>query len=259
MAEFENLSLRQALEKLKADQSKENLLKASRALINTKVLCPAKWDKEPTMEEDGNMHFAPDTRVQLMVVTNKEGQKFYPFFTGMQEVQNLYKEEPVQCLILGLPQYLNFLKASEGGIQGIVIDPASLNVVFPTKFVEGIAKAEKNPLNQNTIHKGEKVHVRNLSKEYQDLEAALISTGFHEKPVRAIYIKERMEDPQNPDKTHWFVIVDSDELDTGIFNRIGAACRDAMHGKQMEFMFTDQKLGSDIARTSKPIYTRVMH
>lgn len=256
MEQFSNPSLLAALEALKKDNTNENLLRAAHALLDTKVLCPAKWDKEPQKDEQGALHFAGDTRIQLMVVTNSQGQRFYPFFTSMDQVKALYKEEHISCLILTLHQYLPFLQAAKGDIEGIVVDPAGVNVVFPTGFVEGIAKADKKPLNQTMIRKGDKVHLKNLSGEYQDLEAALISAGFHDKAVRNIYIKERMDDPGNPDKTHWFVIVDADTPDTGIFNRIGTACKNVMHGKNMEFMFASQKLGQDIARSSRPIYTR---
>lgn len=256
MEQFSNPSLQSALEALKENQNNENLLKVSHALLNTKVLCPAKWDKEPEKEPNGALHFTGDTKIQLMVVTNNDGQKFYPFFTNMDQVKGLYKEEPINCLVLTLQQYLPFLLAAKGDIEGIVVDPAGANVVFPTNFVEGIAKASRKNLNQTMIRKGEKIHLKNLTDEYQDLEAALISAGFHEKGVKNIYIKERMDDPAAPEKTHWFVLVDADDLDTGIFNRIGAACKEVMHGKDMEFMFTNQKLGQDIAKTSKPIYTR---
>lgn len=255
---FHNRGLEQALTNLKKEQSKENLLKASRALLDTKVLAPAKWDKEPEVMENGDTRFSPDTKISLMVVTNSKGQRMFPFFTSMDEVRKLYKEGPANCLILTLKQYLPFIEAAGEDIVGAVINPAGLNVVFPSEFLKGINKADTKPLNQHTIRKGDKVHVKNLDKNYQDLEAALISAGFHNKPIRAIYIKERMDDPGNPEKTHWFVVVDSDELDTTLFQNIGAACKDVMHGKEMEFMFTDQKLGADIARTSKPIYSRLM-
>lgn len=255
--EFKNLSMQEALTNLKADRSHENLLAAAEALLNTKVMIPAKWDKEPAMDEFGQLRFDPDTKVSLMVIQGDTGMRFFPAFTEMEEVKKFYKENQVTCLILSLDQYLPFVKAAGEDVFGIVVDPMGVNVPFKADFLEGIANAQKQRLNQNTIHKGENVRLKNTGKDAEEMETVLISTGFHEKDIRRIFLKERMDDLENPEKSHWFVVIDSDRLDTGIFSRIGQAARKASHGKDIEFMFTDQKLGQDVARTSKPIYERV--
>lgn len=51
-------------------------------------------------------------------------------------------------------------------------------------------------------------------------------------------------------------LVDANEKDTGIFTRLTAAIRGVVKDQELEFMFSDSKLGQDIARTSKPIYVR---
>ena len=254
--EFKNTSMQQAMSLLREEQTQENMLAAAEALLNTKVMIPARWDKEPQTDENGQLNFAPDTKISLMVISSDNGMRFFPAFTEMEEVKKFYKDNQVTCLILSLDQYLPFLTSAKDTMTGIVIDPKGINMPFKTDFLEGIRKANKQRLDQNTIHKGQKIHLKNVGKEAQNLEAALISTGVHEPAIRAIYLKERVDDPMHPEKSHWFIVVDSDRLDTGIFNRIGQTCRPAANGKDMEFMFADQKLGHDIASTSTAIYTR---
>ncbi len=255
--EFKNASMQQAMENLRADHSQTNMLAAAEALLNTKVMIPAKWDKEPQTDEFGQLRFEPDTKVSLMVISAENGMRFFPAFTEMEEVKKFYQDHQVTCLILSLDQYLPFLTSAKDTMTGIVIDPKGINMPFKTDFLEGITKANKQRLDQNTIHKGQHIHLKNVGKEAEKLEATLISSGFHEPDVRAIYLKERVDDLKHPEKSHWFIVVDSDRLDTGIFNRIGQTCRPACNGRDMEFMFADQKLGRDIASTSNPIYTRV--
>lgn len=281
--QFNNEILAQALAGMRAAQNQETLLRAVQALLDTKVLAPAKWDKEPTRNEDGSMNFDPDTRVSLMVVAGNDGSKYFPMFTSMEEVRNFYGKNPINCLILSIDQYLPFLQAAkeepasadtqaeeakaEGedkpvsrGIRGIVVDPAGADVPFETKFLEGVRQAYKRPLQQNTIQKGDKIWLKNPENgaAKDAMEAALISGGFHEPKVKAIYLKERMENPEKPEETHWFVVIDSDELDTGIFARIGELCRAAANGREVEFIFTNQGVAQKVAQSSKPIYTRAV-
>ncbi|MCF0245993.1 MAG: enhanced serine sensitivity protein SseB C-terminal domain-containing protein [Ileibacterium sp.] len=255
---FSNPSLQQALWAFRKEQNNGNLLKVAQALLNTQVMAPAKWDKEPETDENGAIRFAPDTTISLMVVTNPQGGKYFPMFTDMEEVRKFYQDAEVQCLILTMQQYLPFLTGNPE-VSGIVVDPKGADIPFNTQFLEGVANAGAAggaSLQQNTIHKGDHILLKNVDASIADLEAELISSGYHDPAIRAIYIKERIEDRDHPEKTHWFIVVDSDELDTGIFTRIGNRCKTVCHGKDMEFMFTNQKLGQDVAASSKAIYQR---
>lgn len=198
--EFKNTSMQQAMSLLREEQTQENMLAAAEALLNTKVMIPARWDKEPQTDENGQLNFAPDTKISLMVISSDNGMRFFPAFTEMEEVKKFYKDNQVTCLILSLDQYLPFLTSAKDTMTGIVIDPKGINMPFKTDFLEGIRKANKQRLDQNTIHKGQKIHLKNVGKEAQNLEAALISTGFHEPAIRAIYLKERVDDPMHPEK-----------------------------------------------------------
>lgn len=256
--EFHNESMQQAMADLRKDQNHGNLLAAAQALLNTKVMIPAKWDREPEKDEYGQLRFDPQTKVSLMVIQAENGSRFFPAFTDMEEVKKFYKDHSVTCLILSMDQWMPFLESAKENMNGIVVDPAGVNMPFKTEFLEGIQKANKKSLAQNTIHKGQNIHLKNAGKDAEALEAALITSGFHEPDIRAIYLKERLEEPGS-DKTHWFIVVDSDKLDTGIFSRIGETCRPVCNGKDMEFMFANQKLGQDVAKTSVPIYSRAVN
>ena len=72
---FNNEILREALERLREDNRDENLIKVASLLVDTKIMIPAKWDKEPEVDEKGQLHFEPDTKVMPMVVTNENGLK----------------------------------------------------------------------------------------------------------------------------------------------------------------------------------------
>lgn len=252
--EYKNPILLEALKSFREDQTNENLYKASHALLNTKVMTPAVWDKDPLSGQSGDLIFSPETRISLGVVRGQDDSLFFPVFTSSEEVQKFYKDKEVRCLILELNQILPFLAAAEGNVKGIVADPAGVNVPFNEEFLKGISEAYKKTLEQNTIHKGTQIVLKDPQDSVDDLEAALITSGFNDPAINAIYLKERMD---SETESHWFIVVDSNELDTAIFQRIGENCKPASHGKNMEFLFTNQKLGADVAAGSSPIYTRL--
>ncbi len=261
---FDNDILRKALENFRADSSDENLVKAAQALVDTKIMIPAKWDKEPTTDEEGKMHFSPDTKVAPMVVTNENGVRLFPFFTSVEEVKKLYGEKGTNCVVMSMDQYMPMLLKAKKDITGVVVDPAGADVPFPTEFIQNFLKAYRSPLRQQEINSGQNLYLRNPEGDLQDMEAALISGGFHDPAIEAIYLKERLETDkpvEKPEdaKVHWFILVDAAEKDTGIFTRLSELIKPAAGGKDIEFMFADTKLGRDIKKTSQPIYTKMFH
>lgn len=258
--QFDNDILRSALQKMREDNSDENLLKAGQALIDTKVMIPAKWDRDPVEDEQGRIKFSPDTKITPMIVTNESGTKLFPFFTSVEEVKKLYGDQGTNCLVMSVDQYMPMLLSAKNEITGIVVDPAGVDVPFPTDFLAGFVKAYRSPLKQEEISRGQNVYLKNPEGNLQDMEAALISGGFHDPEINEIYLKERLE-TENPEegKTHWFILVDASEKDTGIFTRLSALVKPVAQGKDIEFMFADTKLGRDIKKTSQPIYVKMFH
>ena len=255
MEQYQNDILLEALVRMKETHADEDLLKAGQALMDTRVYVPAKWDKEPTKLENGKIRFPKDAKMAFMTAASQDGTKMFPVFTSVAEMKNAFGEPGVNCLLLSSEQFLPMVRSAKGDVDGIVVDPAGVNVRFPSDFLIGFADAYKTPLKQENLAQNSNVYLRDLTGDQQDLEAALISAGFHDKAINAIYMKERLKDPNKPDTT-LFILVDANEKDTGIFTRLTAAIRGVVKDQELEFMFSDSKLGQDIARTSKPIYVR---
>lgn len=259
---FNNEVLREALERLREDNSDENLIKAASVLVDTKIMIPAKWDKEPEVDEKGQLHFAPDTKVSPMVVTNENGVRLFPFFTSVEEMKKLYGEKGVNCLVLGMVQYMPLLMSAKEDIYGIVVDPKGVDMPFPTELLMDFAQKVRSNLKPILKSDNEKILLQDPKGNLQDLEAALISYGFHEPAIKALYLKERIEtngsqdQPENA-KANWFIIVDVAERDTGIFQRISEVVRPLAQGRDIEFTFADTAIGEDIKKTTMPIYTKM--
>ena len=161
------------------------------------------------------------------------------------------------CLPLTFRQLMPLVIQAKDEVDGIVINPKHANIPFRYQMLKGMYDTVNKKVNPTTIRKGEKVHLKNPETNYNDLEAALISSGFHEEHINKIFLKERIPDLEHPEQTHWFVVIDTSDPDPKVFERIADLCKDALHGIGLEFMFTNQKLGQDIANSSRPIYEKM--
>lgn len=261
---FNNEILREALERLREDNRDENLIKVASLLVDTKIMIPAKWDKEPEVDEKGQLHFEPDTKVMPMVVTNENGLKLFPFFTSVEEMKKLYGEKGVNCIVLGMVQYMPLLMSAKEEIYGIVIDPKGVDMPFPTDLLMEFAQKVRSNLKPILKSEKEKLLLQDPKGNLQDLEAALISYGFHEPAIQALYLKERLElnhsedQPENA-KANWFIIVDVAERDTGVFQRISDVVRPLAQGRDIEFTFADTEIGENVKKTTMPIYTKMFN
>lgn len=179
-------------------------------------------------------------------------------------MKKLYGEKGVNCIVLGMVQYMPLLMSAKEEIGGIVIDPKGVDMPFPTELLMEFAQKVRSNLKPILKSDQEKILLQDPKGNLQDLEAALISYGFHEPAIKALYLKERLEvnhpeDNAEEAKTNWFIIVDVVERDTSIFQRIAEVVRPLAQGRDIEFMFADTEIGEDIKKTTMPIYTKMFN
>lgn len=265
MPQYENKALEEAAKKFREKPDPNALIQVATTFMLQPVYVPIGLEKEPETDENGNFIIDESHQPKMIAVKTKDGKVFFPVFSTPQQARNFYKEQEVMLIPLAFRQYMPMIEAAKDEVEGLVVDPAGANVPFKYPLLKGMMdsmrknqpKADPNRrVNPARINRGQKIHLRNPEGRFNDLEAALISSGFHEQHINKIFLKERLPDLDKPEETHWFVVVDSSENDPKIFERIAELCKDALHGKEMEFIFTNQKLGKDIAASSKPLYEK---
>lgn len=261
MSDYKNERAQKAVDQFRANQNPQNLAQVAAALISSPLLLAVQSEKEPAKNVSGQYVLSPEDKFDLLAVRSNKGDVFFPMFTSTEEGRKVYSDKNVFFLPMLFGQYMPILDAHKEKANGIVINPKGANVPLRYDLLKGIAdsaakRSQKTSLNMNSIKKGQKIHLRNPQGNIDDLEAALISGGFHEEGINRIFLKERVVDPEHPDQTHWFIVVDAAENNPDIFKRLAEMAKDVTHGKEMEFMFASQKLGQDIANSSRPVYEK---
>ena len=107
--EFKNTQMKEALAKIKEKQTTETINTMLAALMTTKFLAPATWDKEPTMNDKGQMIFEPNTKFQLMIIETNQKDCYFPMFTDMEELRKWNSDPKIRSLVLTFEQFMPFI------------------------------------------------------------------------------------------------------------------------------------------------------
>lgn len=249
---YKNTELKKALEALRENENQETITNMARILRDTDVLAPAKWDKEPDKDENGQLVFEPDTQIQLLLLQDDKGRYYFPMFTDYEELSSWNQDESVHTLVLSFDQFMPFVEMAKDQVEGIVLDPFSINVPIDVEFLEGIQKTKKTVIKPTRIKKGEKLQVREPVKKVEELIRALYQEAQELPSIQSMYLKERIEG----EEVHWLCIVDMDPQDPKLFQRLGEACKGKTDHKAIEFMFSTQQVAQQIMADSTPIYIK---
>ncbi len=251
MKEFRNKQMKKAMQALRKDENPITIENMKNVLVTTRLLVPAQWDKEPKTVNK-QMVFDPDTQFQLMVITDQEGNCYYPMFTDMDELLKWDTERNVQSLVLTFDQYVPFIEMSKDSIYGIVINPYSESIPLSCQYILDMQKERMENLTKDSIE--DDSDLRDPVANITDMKNCLCALGEKYTEIQSIYVKERLVKNQ---PSHWFVVVDMNPENPKLFQILGEACRSVSKGKGIEFLFGNTPLGKQIMANNEPVYKAV--
>ena len=243
--------LKEALQTFKKEQTQENLQHLAQAVLATKVYAPATWDVEPTENENGQLEFAPNTQIQLLIIEDTQKNCYFPLFTDLEEVQ-AWKENQ-RTLLLSFEQWIRFTDMAKEQVKGVIINPMSEQFPILQDLIQNLKQVHQSQVETNELHAGETIHLMEPSQDIENMKAIIQNVCSQNSDIQAVYIKERFETDK---KSHWFVLVDSKVEDTQYFEQIGQSLVGQTYNKKLEFMFANNDLATQIIQKTKPIYEK---
>ena len=108
MKQFKNKEMKEALSALRQNENEVTIDRMNTCLISGQLIAPAQWDKPPVENENGQMVFEPDTKFQLLVIADDQGNYYFPMFTSMEELRKWDKNNETESLVMTFEQYLPF-------------------------------------------------------------------------------------------------------------------------------------------------------
>lgn len=251
-----NPALVQAMEELKEQKSQETERKFISELRKARFLSPAIIEVK---NENGEFVTAVEgkadpknTRVNFMMLTQKDGQKFLPAFTSIEEVRKWRKEDKLQNVVSTFDQYLSIITADENGPNGFVIDPFGSNIIMPRELLLKLREAAER-------FGREQVMIGEL-KDYPDKLAERLISFFEEK---GNVEKAFLQSMKKGGTEGFLLIVDYDgaENDTAeqrrsFYDEIAQAVNGCLDGKGLSIASVSDPFGSKAADNRLPFYTR---
>ena len=254
MQEFNNTRLRDVLRDFKADRSQENINKMGSTLEVSHILVPTIWDKEPKINERGQMLFEPNTNFQFALLKTKDGNSHVITFTSHYDYKRWDEKKIFKPMVIPVVSLIDLISNVSEDVKGIFIDPTDVQVPIPFSFLSQVmvrAQAQKTVVKQNLFEQQKLVLIE--PKNADELKGAIVFYGKNEPSIQSIYLKERAIDN---DKNHWLVIVEADQEDTKLFQGLGEVMRPFSKNMQMEFMFASQQVSQQIIAQNKPVYVK---
>lgn len=205
--EIKNPDLLDAIEKMQADGSKENVDAMINEIIKAKLILPAKIT--PTTQaktENGRTVMQQANQVQFRLLKNGNGEMFFGVFTDVEEMYKWEDTKKSSKVVTDFDSLASMVMDEKSNVGGFVVNAFGKSVTFPKPMVMTI-KQQRDYLRMknNTIESGTKIQLGEPDEYPIDLMAALINHFSTEETVNAAYLRMiKKEDGQKS----YFIVVD---------------------------------------------------
>lgn len=205
--EIKNPGLLEAIEKMQADGSKENVDAMINEIIKAKLILPAKIT--PTTQaktENGRTVMQQANQVQFRLLKNGNGEMFFGVFSDVEEMYKWEDTKKASKVVTDFDSLASMVMDGKSNVGGFVVNAFGKSVTFPKQMVMTI-KQQRDYLRMknNTIESGTKIQLGEPDEYPIDLMAALINHFSTEETVNAAYLRMiKKEDGQKS----YFIVVD---------------------------------------------------
>ena len=204
--DIKNPALKEAIEAMQAEGSKENIDKMISACVEARFILPALVRQIPSARtENGRTVMGNSTQVQFRLLENKKKEKFFGVFTDIDELRLWNGTDKAHKVVTDFDSLAQMVMDPKAGVLGFVINPFGKSVTFPKSMVHSI-KQQRDYLKmeKNTLKDGAQIKLGE-TKEYPiDLMAALINHFSTEPGVNAAFLRMIEQDG----KMSYFIVVD---------------------------------------------------
>ncbi|MDO5558672.1 MAG: enhanced serine sensitivity protein SseB C-terminal domain-containing protein [Oscillospiraceae bacterium] len=248
---LKNPALVSAMRDIKQQHSKDNEIKFLEELKKAHFISPAIIEVK---DENGNFVKTEDrpedpenTRINFMMLAVKDGKRFLPAFTDVDELRKWRKEQKVQTVVTTFDQYLAMILGDPDGPSGFVINPFGENIIMHRELLEQLREAQKT---------NEKVMIGDPKDFPQDMADALSGFFSGEEAVDRAYLQMM----KRGNTITYLIVVDYDTQAADkkvLFDSIARTVKPYLHdGLGLSVASYSDSFGSRVAANKQPFYTR---
>lgn len=125
-----------ALELKYAENTPDHRKMVMEEILHAKFLSPVILSPLPKPDEKGAMKLTPETKVQLPMLTAKDGKHYFMAFTDISELDKWSRGTKHTVFGFTFNDYVGMLRGSDS--DGVVINPMGKSMVLPRQMVDDV-------------------------------------------------------------------------------------------------------------------------
>ena len=146
--ELDNQALLSAVERMNRENSRESREAVLDLVISSaRFLAPVDITPLPESGEGSQARLGAGTAIQFQLLSNQEGQPYFPAFTSWEELRRLCGPKNQQTLVLSFDDYVGMI-LRDGRGAGFVIDPFGACLSFDRTMVEHLVRRKEEQAGQ---------------------------------------------------------------------------------------------------------------
>ena len=146
--ELDNQALLSAVERMNRENSRESREAVLDLVISSaRFLAPVDITPLPESGEGNQARLGAGTAIQFQLLSNQEGQPYFPAFTSWEELRKLCGPKNQQTLVLSFDDYAGMI-LRDGRGAGFVIDPFGACLSFDRTMVEHLVRRKEEQAGQ---------------------------------------------------------------------------------------------------------------
>lgn len=138
--ELDNQALLSAVERMGRENSRESREAVLDLVISSaRFLAPVDITPPPESGEGSQAQLGAGTAIQFQLLSNQEGQPYFPAFTSWEELRKLCGPKNQQTLVLSFSDYAKMV-LQDGRAAGFVVDPFGCCLSFDRSMMEHLVQ-----------------------------------------------------------------------------------------------------------------------
>lgn len=204
--QIKNPELVDAIEKMQAENTAENINHMIDEVVKAKFILPAKvTPKTEAKTTNGQTVMQQSTQVQFRLLENGNKEKFFGVFTDTDEMFKWKDTDKSQKVVTDFDSVAQMVMDPHADVKGFVINAFGHSVTFPKQMVHSIKQQrDYMKLKNQTIEPGAPISLGDPADYPIDLMAALINHFSTEPTVNAAYLRLIEQKGQKS----YFIVVD---------------------------------------------------
>lgn len=259
-------NLQKSIAAFRKENTPQNLNVILNALVKAPLLAPAQFDTHgaaPKPGPDGRVQLPQNTKVSLMLVSSKEGKRYYVAFTDWDAARVWQKQtkQGKQIVMLRFDDFAGMLQKNHDA-SGLVLNPGDNSLRLEASLIESVKK-QKDSLAQ--LHKaqqeaqikpGDQVTIVEPSVLPDELADPICAVLAEAPGVGAAYLQIMIVN----DTRRCYLLVLDGPRDNELFTKVAQAARPYLMSREQKMDLTITTsvtpLGQQGMRDSEPFYRK---